>query len=227
VETGLSSDPAMLWPVPELASKTIVSFSDAHSVPKLGRELTVFDGEFSYSGLAGSLASQGVAYTVEFYPEEGKYHYSGHRKCGVRHSPEDTDQLGGRCPECGRPLTLGVLHRVHAVAGGREVSTAGPGGFVKSWEDRPPFIRLVPLQEIIAETLGQGPTTRRVLREYHRIVEELGGELKVLLESSQQDLYDLGGQRMAEAILRARVGEVQVDPGYDGAFGTVRIWPDE
>jgi uncharacterized protein (TIGR00375 family) len=227
LETGLSSDPAMMWPIAELASKTIVSFSDAHSPQKLGRELTVLCGEPSFDGLAEALSEQKVAYTVEFYPEEGKYHYSGHRKCGVRHSPEDTDQLGGRCPECGRPLTLGVLHRVHAVAGGREVSTAGPGGFVKSWEDRPPFIRLVPLQEIIAETLGQGPTTRRVLREYHRIVEELGGELKVLLESSQQDLYDLAGERMAEAILRARVGEVQVDPGYDGVFGTVRIWPDE
>ncbi len=116
IETGLSSDPAMNWLVPDLADRSIVSFSDAHSPAKLGRELTVFEGELSFQGLAKALTHQHIDFTVEFYPEEGKYHYSGHRKCGVRQSPAETLEQGARCPVCGRPLTLGVLHRVSALS---------------------------------------------------------------------------------------------------------------
>jgi len=232
VETGLSSDPAMIWPIGELANRTIVSFSDAHSVPKLGRELTVFQGELSYQGLAHALANQGVAYTVEFYPEEGKYHYSGHRKCGVRHTPEDTQKEGYRCGVCQRPLTLGVLHRVRALSepampGGDSKALCGADGFVRHEGSRPPFIRLIPLVEIISETLGQGPSTRRVAAQYQRLTRELDSELHVLMTASETDLAKVAGESLARAIMRARVGDVRIDPGYDGVYGKIHVWPED
>lgn len=231
VETGLSSDPAMIWPIGELANRTIVSFSDAHSVPKLGRELTAFQGELSYQGLAHALANQGVAYTVEFYPEEGKYHYSGHRKCGVRHTPEDTQIEGYRCGACQRPLTLGVLHRVRelsepAIPVGDSKARYSDDGFVRHEESRPPFIRLIPLVEIIAETLGQGPSTRRIAAQYQDLTRQLGSELQVLMTASATDLAKVAGENLARAITRARFGDVRVDPGYDGVYGKIHVWPE-
>ena len=223
VETGLSSDPAMIWPVPGLADKTIVSFSDAHSPAKLGRELTVFDGEFSYQGLADSLKRQGVAYTAEFYPEEGKYHHTGHRKCGVRLGPGDTKRLGSRCPSCGRPLTQGVLDRVQSLSegGGREISSLD--GFVRHGQHRPPFIRLLPLVEIIADTLGQGPSTKKVEAEYRHLTQEFGSELQVLMEAEAGDLTTVAGERLTAAVLKARSGEVRIESGYDGEYGKIHL----
>ena len=229
LETGLSSDPAMMWPISDLVDRTIVSFSDAHSAPKLGRELTVFRGELSYHGLAENLAHQGVDYTVEFHPEEGKYHYSGHRKCGVRQAPEDTQREGCRCPVCKRPLTLGVLHRVRSLAS-EEVAAdggsvpSGADGFVRHQGARPPFIRLIPLVELIAEALDQGPSTRRVEAEYQRLTRELGSELQVLMTTSAEDLESVAGERLAQTVMKARVGDVRVDPGYDGVYGTINVW---
>ena len=223
VETGLSSDPAMIWPVPGLVDKTIVSFSDAHSPAKLGRELTVFGGEFSYRGLAESLMHQDVAYTVEFYPEEGKYHYNGHRKCGVRQAPDDTKQHGSRCPVCGRPLTLGVLDRIQSLSEGEGQGEYGSDGFVRHDRDRPPFIRLLPLVEIIAETLGQGPSTKKVESEYRRLTHELGSELHVLMSAEASDLIEIAGERLASAVLKARSGEVRIEPGYDGEYGKIHL----
>ena len=231
VETGLSSDPAMNWMIPELAGRTIVSFSDAHSLAKLGREVTVFQGELSYRGLASALASQGVGYTVEFYPEEGKYHFSGHRKCGVRQGTQETLGSDGRCPVCGRPMTLGVLHRMAAMSQ-RDTPEAPPadiredltgGGMVSSPLGRPPFVRLLPLQEIISQTVKSGVASKRVQKEYHRLVAELGSELDILIRSSSCDLARAGGEQLARAVLRARAGEVQVEPGYDGVYGSVDV----
>ena len=226
VETGLSSDPAMIWPVPGLADKTIVSFSDAHSPPKLGRELTVFDGEFSYQGLAESLKRQAVAYTVEFYPEEGKYHYTGHRKCGVRLGPGDTKRLGSRCPSCGRPLTQGVLDRVQSLSEGEGQEVSGLDGFVRHGQHRPPFIRLVPLVEIIADTLGQGPSTKKVEAEYRHLTQEFGSELQVLMEAEAGDLTTVAGEQLASAVLKARSGQVRIEPGYDGEYGKIHLWSE-
>ena len=153
IETGLSSDPSMNWPIPELTNKAIVSFSDAHSLPKLGRELTVFTGQPDYQGLSDGLWHNRVSYTVELYPEEGKYHYDGHRKCGVSWHPEESTRHGGRCPVCRRPLTLGVLHRALALAEGVSFESAIPApeggsdlpaGLVHSATGRPPFARIVP-----------------------------------------------------------------------------------
>ncbi len=249
VETGLSSDPAMNWRVPQLTGRTLVSFSDAHSPPKLGREATVFEGPFRYQGLAEALAGNRVAYTIEFYPEEGKYHYDGHRKCGVCQSPAETLQQGGRCQVCGRSLTLGVLHRTRSLSqcgadgtgeppdrdspltsdgtldGSRDKVNvpSGPDGFVHSQQGRPPFIRLLPLQEIIGATLGLGPYTKGVPRVYRRIVTELASVLNVLIRAEAADLVPVAGERLAQAILQARRGDIQIAPGYDGVFGKVSL----
>ena len=227
VETGLSSDPAMNWAIPDLVDKTIVSFSDAHSAAKLGREVTAFQGELSYQGLTDALVHQKVAYSVEFYPEEGKYHYSGHRKCGIRLAPEETESTGVRCPTCQRPLTLGVLHRVRGLSQGEVPAFRDTHGFVQNEEGRPPFIRLVPLLEIISETLERGVAAKAVQGEYQRIVQELGSELHVLVEVEAGDLETAAGERLAQGILKARVGDVRVEPGYDGLYGKVRLWSDE
>ena len=223
VETGLSSDPAMIWPIRELADRTIVSFSDAHSPSKLGRELTVFEGELSYQGLAEALAHQRVAYTVEFYPEEGKYHYTGHRKCGVRQSPGDTLDQSSRCPVCRRTLTLGVLHRVQSLSDGEAKASYGTDGFLRDGNRRPPFIRLLPLVEIIAQILGQGPSTKKVEAAYRRLTGELGSELQVLMDASLDELKLVAGEKLARAVLAARVGDVHVEPGYDGVYGRIHL----
>ena len=161
-----------------------------------------------------------------FIPEEGKYHWSGHRKCAVRQSPQDTAARGTRCPACHRPLTLGVLHRISGYAGGGRTGRRDPDGFVRSEQGRPPFIRLVPLAEIIADTCCQGQATKGVQREYQRITGELGSEIQALIWTKADDLITVAGEKLAEAVLRARVGDVQVDPGYDGLYGKIRIWPE-
>ena len=230
VETGLSSDPAMNWDVPDVRGKAIVSFSDAHSLPNLGREVTVLRGAATYSGLRDAIGNNDISCTIEFYPEEGKYHLNGHRNCGVRQSPEETaSRSSERCPVCGRPMTLGVLHRVRSLSEtgeAGELTDAAPDGdgFIRSQDGRPPFLRLVPLEELLAETLGVGRRTRRVAAAYGRLCDELGGELRVLSSVDEADLSAVAGERVAEAIVRARRGLVTVDPGFDGQYGTVRVW---
>ena len=241
IETGLSSDPEMNWVIPELDGKAIVSFSDAHSLPKLGREVTVFGGELSYAGLTAALRNNRVEYTVEMYPEEGKYHYDGHRKCGITRHPQLTRQLGSRCPECGRPLTLGVLHRILSLgedvtapavtgnnvgeqaarenAAGQAAAPELPESAITSAAGRPPFVKLAPLLDIIAAVRGRGANTRGVTGEYRRIVKELGTELHTLLWASGAELAGAAGQELADAILRARRGDIRVEPGYDGVYG--------
>ena len=231
VETGLSSDPSMNWAISGLEDRSILSFSDAHSLPNLGREVTVFEGKPTYAGLKKAVESNAVAYTVEFYPEEGKYHFNGHRNCGLRQSPEETAaQASERCPVCGRPLTLGVLHRVRSLSAessSEEGHVAGPGadGLIRSPDGRPPFMRLVPLEELLAETLHVGRRTKAVARVYTTLCSELGSELAVLAWADAADLRKAAGETVAEAILRARVGKVVTEPGFDGQYGTVRVWP--
>lgn len=223
VETGLSSDPEMNWGVGDLSNLTIVSFSDAHSLPKLAREVTAFQGPMTYPGLAETLAQNRVAYTVEFYPEEGKYHYDGHRKCGVCLPPAEIPMQSSVCPVCGKPLTLGVLNRTSSLSEGKVAGIKGADGFIQSPDGRPPFIRLVPLQEIIAEVLGQNPNTKRVQSIYLQMIEELGSEIEVLTSATEYDLARVSGERMAQAVLQVRAGDIQVEPGYDGVFGKVSI----
>ena len=223
IETGLSSDPAMNWGVAELSDIAILSFSDAHSLPKLAREATAFNGLLSYRGLSNAIACNDVAFTVEFYPEEGKYHYDGHRKCGVRRVPDLSDPDFATCPVCLRPLTLGVLHRVIVLSGSTVAGHPGEDGFLRSPDGRPPFIRLVPLQELIAQVMGRGVGTRAVQTAYMRTVQELDGELNALISGSLPDLDAVAGGPVAEAVLRSRAGDICVEPGYDGVFGKISL----
>ena len=221
IETGLSSDPEMNWRIKDLDNRSIVSFSDLHSAPKMAREVTVFDTDFEYSGLLRALKNQRISFTVEFFPEEGKYHYTGHRNCHVRHSPVDSAKLGIICPTCKKKLTVGVMHRVEELA-----DKARPEGHRS--QTRPPFKRLVPLLEILAEVYGTQPASQKVQDEYFRITSEFGSELAVLLKTPLQDIEKyVSIYKIVEGIEKVRRGDIVVDPGYDGVFGKVNIWQEE
>jgi len=226
IETGLSSDPAMNWRIKELDGRSIVSFSDAHSCPKMGREATIFETEFSYEGLLPALKSADglpalpkIAFTVEFFPEEGKYHFTGHRNCNVRHSPDQTAKLGIICPQCKKKLTIGVMHRVEELADKNRREGFDP-------KNRPPFKRLVPLLEIIAESLGAPVKSNKVAEEYKKLVDHFGSEMAVLLKAQAPDLEKaVSIQRIVEGIKKVREGDIVVEPGFDGVYGVVKIWP--
>jgi len=220
VETGLSSDPPMNWRVSALDRYVLVSNSDAHSPEKLAREANLIDGEFSYSGLADSLeGGKNTSFlgTVEFYPEEGKYHYDGHRACKVRLTPEQSAGLGGRCPVCGGKITEGVLNRVAELAD-RPVGATPAGDLARHFE------RLIPLAEVLAESYGAGSATKAVRRSRDRLLREIGPELFVLREAPIEAVSRTAGPVVAEAVRRNRAGEVRIEPGYDGEYGTVQIF---
>jgi len=238
LETGLSSDPAMNWKVSELDRYSLVSFSDAHSPEKLGRELTVFASKknvftLSYKNLSLALQRKGewqIDYTIEFYPEEGKYHIDGHRLCGVCQTPEKTRKKGRQCHVCGKTLTLGVEGRVDQLANGKEVElgkeTNQEGVVFYKNAAHPPYVKLVPLQEVIAESIGKGVKTKAVATLYDTLIANFGSELAVLMKAKQEDLHKLNG-KVAEAVLRVRSGNIFVQPGFDGVFGVVKIWGSE
>ncbi|KPL10678.1 DNA helicase UvrD [candidate division TA06 bacterium SM1_40] len=220
LETGLSSDPAMNWRISALDSYTLMSNSDAHSPTKLGREANVFDCELSYDAIREVLKTKDASrflYTIEFFPQEGKYHYDGHRKCNARVSPRDAMLNNDLCPICGTGLTVGVLHRVETLAD-------RAAGYVP--EGAIPFRSLIPLEEILGESLGVGVGTVKVAREYERLIGEVGTEFSVLLDVDRADIERVSTPRVAEAIARVRSGDVEVLPGYDGVFGEIRIFPD-
>lgn len=244
VETGLSSDPSMNWRIKELDNRSIVSFSDAHSGPKLGREATVFElEELSFENIRKAIqnpmseSSPRISFTLEFYPEEGKYHYTGHRDCGIKQTPVETKQKGTICPVCGRKLTVGVMHRVEELAGRSEedlklktseiAGTKIKGIFSEAFPYRPPFIKLVPLQEIIAEVLGGLPAAQKTQDEYNKLVDNFGSEFKVLLNVSLEEITKISGPKIADAIHKVRTGDIYIDPGYDGVFGKVKIFGEE
>ncbi len=231
VETGLSSDPAMCWRVPELDALSIVSFSDAHSLPKLARELTAFHGEPSYDGILDALRSRSVAYTLEFFPEEGKYHNSGHRKCGVSLSPAEVKRVGRACPACGRAMTLGVTQRVERLAGRDAAARASDDGFIHSASGppRPPFKSLISLDMLLSEVHGVGVNAKRVRRAYMTLAEAFGSELAVLMDAPIADIARAvaeRGDRLAEGIQKMRDGDIRATPGFDGRYGVVRALAD-
>lgn len=230
IETGLSSDPAMNWRVAELDDRSILSFSDAHSLPNLGREATVFAGDLSegYDRMWQDIKNAKVAGTIEFYPEEGKYHYTGHRNCNVKYTPEDTLQKGNICPVCKRPLTEGVMERVEALAsrGNDKLQISNDKGMIKSqlFPDRPGYKMLVPLNQVIAEALGVAKTSQKVELEYKKLASALGGEIKVLTKVDLSEISKISGPKIAEGIDKDRRGDLVIDPGYDGVYGVVKIW---
>ncbi len=260
IETGLSSDPAMNWQIKELDNRSIVSFSDAHSGPKLGREATVFKFndelkikndetkihhssfenhhltrvDYSYLDIIGAIQQNpkskvSLGYTIEFFPEEGKYHWSGHREHNVRLNPEEVKEKGSTCPVCKQPLTIGVENRVLDLAdrttrpndllhvkNSKGVTFVGDNN-----KKRRPFVSLVPLLEALQEISG---SKTRAEREYERLVTTFAPEFSILLEKSYDEIEQAGGAQLREAIQRMRERKVVVDPGYDGVFGTVKLF---
>ncbi|CAK0769509.1 DNA helicase II / ATP-dependent DNA helicase PcrA [Gammaproteobacteria bacterium] len=216
LETGLSSDPEMNWRISALDRYRLVSNSDAHSPAKLGREATIFDGPRDYPALRRALET-GVGYvgTVEFFPEEGKYHLDGHRKCQVRLTPAETLAHGGRCPVCGEAVVIGVMNRVDALANREKPEPPATAGLVRS---------LVPLVEILAELAGSGTTSQRVIEHEKRLLEHFGPELGILTELPINELIQAGEPLLAEALGRLRRGEVQREAGYDGEYGVIRLF---
>jgi uncharacterized protein (TIGR00375 family) len=218
IETGLSSNPPMNWRLSALDRITLISCSDAHSPSHIGREANVFNCELSYFEIVKAIKEKDknkFLYTIEFYPEEGKYHYDGHRNCGVSLSPKETKKYKGICPVCGRPLTIGVLNRVEQLAD-------RPEGFKP--ENAIPFKSLIPLEEIIADALGQGVGTVEVEKEYKNLIEKFENEFNILINIPRSDLEAVTLPEIAEGIIRAREGKVFIEPGYDGVYGKIRIF---
>jgi DNA helicase-2/ATP-dependent DNA helicase PcrA len=218
LETGLSSDPPMNWRVSNLDRFTLVSNSDAHSPAKLGREANRFDTELSYSAIRQAMESADPAHflgTIEFFPEEGKYHVDGHRKCGFRCQPLKTQDLNGLCPVCGRPLTLGVLYRVEELADRSEGARSAKAA---------PYQNLIPLEDVLSETLQVGPKSQKVTQAYHKLIATFGSELDILCDIPPEALEKSRIPLLAEAVARMRQGRVIFDPGYDGEFGRVHIF---
>ena len=220
IETGLSSDPAMNWSVEDIGDRAIVSFSDAHSPGTIGRELTVLDANAEYGSIRSALFENRVVETIEFHPEHGKYHLNGHRKCGVRLEPHVTPP-DGRCPKCGRPLTLGVLQRVNELSSGKVEVTLGEDGLKHGPPGKAPFRSLVPLRELLSQALEVGINTKKVANAYSELVNGAGGELRVLTEATDAEISAIAGERVAHAVTAVRKGAVRVEAGYDGVYGTV------
>ncbi len=233
IETGLSSDPAMNWRIKELDNKSILSFSDAHSLPNLGRESTIFSEDLAsgYEGMFEAIKNQKIRGTLEFYPEQGKYHYTGHRNCNVKYSPEDTKTKGTICPVCKRGLTVGVMERVEKLASmdNGQLKIDNENGVVKSktFSNRAGYRMLVPLHQVIAEAFNTAPTSQKVINEYKKLVVALGGEIKVLTKIPLEEIVKISAPKIAEGVDKVRNGDLVIDPGYDGVYGVVKIWGDE
>lgn len=254
VETGLSSDPVMNWGIKKLAGKSILSFSDAHSAPKLGREATVFtlnvkrqalnseklnveSLKFNYDDLADAIKQKPdgklkIGYTIEFFPEEGKYHWTGHRDCGIKYSPKEVKEKGITCPVCTGALTVGVENRVLDLSYKdfyedlallpNKVGTT----FVYDKEkSRTPFVSLIPLLEVLLETNSNSPT--KASFEYEKLTSTFASEFDILLRKSYEQINASGGVKLAQAIKIIRERKAYVDPGFDGVFGKVKIFQDD
>ncbi len=233
IETGLSSDPAMNWRLSKLDNISFISNSDCHSLQKIGREANIFDTELSYSGIIDAIRNgipnqhksaqnqhkSAFIATIEFFPEEGKYHYDGHRNCDVVFAPEETKKHKNICPKCGKKLTIGVMNRVDELA---------DRGVDYKDDKRVPYYSLIPLDEIIAESFGLvGTKTKKVVEEYNNLIKSLGSELKILLEVNEEEIKLFADPRVAEGIKRVRNGQVKIHPGFDGEYGKIKIFGEK
>lgn len=224
IETGLSSDPAMNWRLSALDNIVLISNSDSHSPGKIGREANVFEGDkMDYYAISGAIKREQnsalkLVETIEFFPEEGKYHFDGHRACGVSFSPEESKKHKNICPKCERPLTIGVMNRVGELAdrpiGERPQNAA-------------PYKSLIPLGEIIADALGVGPSSKAVKKSYENLIKDLGSEFKILLEASREQIEKASIPEIAEGVMRVRDGKVHIESGYDGEYGKIKIFKKE
>ncbi len=218
LETGLSSDPPMNWRLSKLDKYTLVSNSDAHSPSRIGREANVFAKKLDYNELREVLKNEDSSmflFTIEFFPEEGKYHYDGHRNCNVSLHPRESIKNNNICPVCGRPLTIGVLHRVEELAD-RPEGFKPPGKI--------PYKNLVALDEIISDAFNVGKESKTVRREYENLVKHLGPELEILIEVPYEEMEGKINEKILEGIKKVREGKVHVTPGYDGVYGKIEIF---
>ncbi len=218
IETGLSSDPAMNWRISALDNITLISNSDAHSLRKIGREANVFEANYDYFEIKKIIENKDIKkflYTIEFFPEEGKYHYDGHRLCNINMHPRDAIANENKCPVCFKPLTLGVLHRVEELAD-------------RPWDYKPdnavPQKHLIPLEEIIADALETMPGSKTVQMEYEKMLVKGGTEFEILLDRTKEELLKITNEKIVDAIMLVREGKVNVIPGYDGEYGKISIF---
>lgn len=221
IETGLSSDPAMNWRWSKLDRISLISNSDSHSAPRIGREANVVECELGYRGITEAIKSKDpkrFLMTVEFFPEEGKYHYDGHRNCKICWDPEETIRRQYRCSACGKGVTVGVMHRVQKLSD-------RPPGYEPA--NPVPYKNLIPLQEIIADTKGVGVDTAGVEQEYRTLIQRVGSEFHILLEAQEEEIRQSASPKIVEGILRVRRGEVKIRPGYDGEYGKISIFGEE
>jgi uncharacterized protein (TIGR00375 family) len=217
IETGLCSDPAMNWRLSQLDKINLISNSDAHSLPKIGREANVFNTDLSYQGIVTAIKGRHpdkFLYTVEFFPEEGKYHYDGHRLCNVCLTPQKSKRYNNICPKCKKPLVIGVLNRIEELAD-------RPAGFVP--KNAIPFKSLIPLNEIIAESIGSTVASKKVLEYYDNLIKKVGPEFKILLESTKEQIENNSLPEIADGVVKMREGKVLIKPGYDGIYGKIKI----
>ncbi len=216
LETGLSSDPSMIRKWSALDRFQLISNSDAHSPAKLGREGNLMDIDLSYTGLWNAVQKgEGLKGTIEFFPEEGKYHFDGHRKCNLCLSPEEAEQYAGKCPVCGRKLTTGVFHRIEQLADRKEGEAPEEGKY---------FEKLIPLPEVIAACMGYSTASKKVQSQYESMVKKLGTEFHILRDLPLQEISLAAGGLISEGIRRLREGDVEWSPGYDGEYGTFRLF---
>ena len=220
LETGLSSDPAMNWRLSALDRFTLISNSDSHSPQKIGREANVFSCDLDYKTIREVLKTKDkkrFLYTIEFFPEEGKYHFDGHRLCGIRWSPKETSEHAGKCPKCGKPVTVGVVNRVEKLAD-------RPEGFKP--DNAIPFKHLIPLDEIIADAKGVGKASLSVERDYRSCIAKFGTEFEILMRAPKEELMKRLPPKIAEGILRVREGKVNIKAGFDGEYGIVSVFEE-
>jgi len=220
-ETGLSSDPEMNWQWQALDKITLVSNSDAHSPSKIGREANIFDTNLNYLEMKEAIKSKDpkkFLETIEFFPQEGKYHYDGHRKCNVCLTPKQAKKINNICPKCKKPLTIGVSHRIDDLA-------------YREKGEKPnktiPFKHLIPLEEIIADAKNIGVASKAVREEYKNLIKHFGSEFKILLEIDIEQIKGISSAEIAEGVKRVRQGKVHIEPGYDGEFGKIEIFKDK
>lgn len=218
IETGLSSDPEMNWRLSMLDKYTLVSNSDAHSPQKLGREANLFDTERSYYALFEALKTKkGFLGTYEFFPEEGKYHMDGHRKCGVCFEPKESIKHKNICPKCGQPLTIGVLHRVTELSDRNQPQRP---------ENAPDFDYIIPLPEILSEIKGVSPSSKAVNHTFRQLISSFGNEFTFLKQTPIEDIEKKAGAVIAEAIKRMRKRQVYPQGGYDGKYGFIKVFKE-
>ncbi|MGI0134553.1 MAG: endonuclease Q family protein, partial [Candidatus Micrarchaeaceae archaeon] len=218
LETGLSSDPEMNWRISALDKYTLLSNSDMHSLPKLGREANMFEFDekgFTYNSIIGAIKNKDGRHlkkTIEFYPEEGKYHYDGHKDCGYSADPSANKPTV--CPVCGKKLVIGVLHRINDLAD-------RPVGYVP--KDAIPSVHIVPLREIISYVIKKGPMTMAVEKQYQSLISTFGSEFDILMDANLEDIAKASTEDMAEAVKNVRQNKVNITPGYAGVFGEVDL----